>query len=357
MQLSSKVDNQTGFTVVEMLLSITVILIIASAVFSLMRDSMKVAATTFEMTDAQEGLRTAQEYLNRDLMNAGDGLNSINNIRVARGFTVNFLALNPVDDSSYAGMVALGIVTSDDNTAQNTPVLGTNPAVNVRWNPVPSDQTDRISILQIDPSFTPITLDAGDISSNGSSVTIAAADVGRFQPGEIYFISSTNGATFGTVTNITNTPSLSFAAGDPFGLNSPGNGGPINVVSAGGTLPTSLMRIRIIHYYVNANGILRRRVFGVSGAGFTDSLITENVISTQFRYLLSLRDAGGNVVQPQTQLTTSDHQLALNQVEVTITAETTRVIQNNSRQRLTTFTSTSVRNLQFRGALQPTAGG
>ncbi len=357
MHATLKTKNQAGFTILEMIISMTVMLVVGGAVFSLMRDSMKVASTTYEMTDAQEGLRTAQEYLNRDLMNAGDGLNSINNIRVRRGFVTDYLALSPIDDTNYAGMVNLGILTSDDDTLENTAVLATNPAVNVRWNPDAADRTDRVSIMQIDPSFTPIALDSGKINPSGNSVTISAADVGRFQIGEVYFISSAAGATFGMITDITNTPSLTFAAGDALGLNAPGNGGPINVVSSGGTIPTSLMRIRIIHYYVNSNGCLRRRVFGVSGGTFTDSLIAEHVISTQFRYLLSLRDAGGNVVQPQTQLTSSQEQLAINQVEVTITVETAHTIHNNAQNRLSMVTGTSVRNMQFRGALQPTAGG
>ena len=98
-------------------------------------------------------------------------------------------------------------------------------------------------------------------------------------------------------------------------------------------------------------------MFGVRGVGFTDSLIAEHVINTQFRYFLSLQDGAGNVVQPAVQLTNSQEQLGLNQVEVTVTAETTHVIQSGSRQRLAMTTSTSIRNMQFRGAQQPIAGG
>ena len=98
-----------------------------------------------------------------------------------------------------------------------------------------------------------------------------------------------------------------------------------------------------------------RRVLGVRGGGLTDSLIAEHVISLQFRYFLSLRDGNGNIVQPVEQLTDSTKQLALNQVEVTVSVETPHTIQNGTQPQLTMTTATSVRNMQFRGALQPTA--
>ncbi len=354
MYLSSENRHQAGFTIFEMIVAISLMLVVSGVVFSLMKDSMKVAFTTYEMADAQQGLRTAHEYINRDLMNSGDGLNSINNIRIARNFVTNYLTLSPIDDPSAPGVANLGILTSDNDTAANTQVRGTNPVDTVRSIPV---ATDRMTVLQIDPNFVPMALPANAVSSNGRRISISPADVSRFRVGEIYFISSTIGATFGTLTNITTAPALEFRNGDVYGLNLTGTGGYIETVTAGGTLPTSLMRIRVIHYYVNSRGNLMRRVFGVQGAGFTDSLIAEHIVGLQFRYFMNLRDAGGNVMQPQQQLTTSQQQLAITQVEVTITAETPRTINNGSRQEVTMTTSTSVRNMQFREALQPTAGG
>lgn len=354
MQLSFKTPDQAGFTVIEMVIALCVMLIVGGAVISLMRDSMNVASTTYEMTDTQEALRTGHEYINRDLINAGDGLNSINNIRVPRAFVTSYLGLNPIDDPSTPGIADLAVLTSDDNLPANTTVTGTNPVTKVRTNPF---RTDRLSVLQIDPIFTPIALPANAISADGSTIAITPGDATRFNVGEIYFITSALGATFGTITDITGTPTLQFAAGDACGLNSPGAGGQINVVSAAGTIPTSIMRIKIIHYYVDNKGILMRRVFGVQGAAYTDSLIAEHVTNLQFRYFLSMRDASGNVVQPESQLTTSEQQLAINQVEVTLTAESPHVIQNNTREQVTMTTSTSIRNMQFSGALQPTAGG
>src|SRR3977135_1017011 len=71
---SSTRPNQEGFSIIEMMIAVGIMVIVTAAVCSLMRDSIRVSKTTYELTDAQENLRTAQEYVNRDLMNAGDGL-------------------------------------------------------------------------------------------------------------------------------------------------------------------------------------------------------------------------------------------------------------------------------------------
>src|SRR5467141_4678753 len=91
--------NQEGFTVVEMMIAVTVMIIVSAGVFSLMKSSMTIATANYELTDAQENLRTAQEYINRDLMNAGDGLKSINTLRVPQTFVNNYLTLAPIVDA------------------------------------------------------------------------------------------------------------------------------------------------------------------------------------------------------------------------------------------------------------------
>jgi prepilin-type N-terminal cleavage/methylation domain-containing protein len=369
MHSNSRLRNQQGFSLIEMIVTLAVMVIIMTAVASLMRSSMSLSIATYELTDAQESLRTAQEFINRDLVSAGDGLKNMSNIPVTKTFVNNYLSLNPIVDPSLPNTVTnLGILTTDNDVTANTVVKGldpnvaTNPLVFVRSSPV---LTDRQTMLQIDSDFTPIALLAPAIDANGSAITIADADVGRFTAGEIYFLTSSVGGTFGTVTGVVNdvgpNSTLTFAQGagngDKFGLNVTGAGGRINTIatSAGVALATSLQRMRIIHYYITADGMLMRRVFGVKGAGFRESAIADHVVSVQFAYSLS-PDANGNIVQPVTRLTDLDQQIAVRQVEVTVTVETPHTLQNGQRPpNLSMTTSTSVRNMQFRQALQPKA--
>jgi hypothetical protein len=355
MKQMCKSSNESGFSIAELVVALAVMAVITGAAVALMRDSLKVSTTTYEMTDAQQSLRNAQEFINRDLINVGDGLNSINRILVPRTFVSNYLAVNAFDNPGTPGYVNLALINSDNNVPANVAVRGTSPSVTVRSNPV---LTDRISLLEIDTNFTPIALSASAINSTGSSIIISAADLPRFNVGEVYFITSSTGATFGTITSITGgTPAkLNFAAGDTPGLNVVGPGGTINTVSAGGTLPTSLLRMQIIHYFINSNGLLIRRAFGVQGSGYRDSVIAEHVMSLQFRYFLNLLGAGGNLVQPMVQLTNSTQQLAVRQAEVTVTTETPHAISTKQQQQLTMTTSTSIRNMQFRQTTLPTTG-
>lgn len=349
-----KSSNERGFSILELIIAVAVMVIITGAIATLLTDTLKVTTATYEITDAQENLRIAQEYINRDLINAGDGLKSISTIRVPRTFVTNYLSLNPVPDTSLpSNTVNLGILTSDNNTPASTNVLGSNPATTVRTG------TDRQTMLEIDPTFTPIALPASpsrSINSTGSTITVSSSDIGKFSVGEIYFVTSAIGATFVTITaKDASTRVLSVFNGDTYGLNVTGTSGHLKTISVGGTIAASLMRMRIIHYYVNANKILMRREFGIKGGGFRDSIIAEHVLNVQFNYSLNIVDGNGNVAQPTGTITNTEQRLAVRQVEVTVTVESPRAMQNGIQPTLSATTSTSVRNMQFRQALQPTA--
>lgn len=360
---SSKRRGERGFSLAELMIAIGVMLIVGGAVMSLSQGALKVSVTTYELTDAQEGVRAAQEYINRDLMNAGDGLNSITNIRVRSGFVTNYLTRNSsIDNNNF------GILTSDNDIAAGTNVLGTTPTVTVRSSPA---LTDRITMLAKDSTFVPYTPQSS--STNGDFITIASTDVGLFNSGEVYFITCSGGSTFGAITSISGsgaTRQLNFANGDTLGLNLVRSGavttGQISAITNGGLNPVSLLRMQMIHYYVNSDGLLMRRVFGVKNAAYSESMIAEHIVSAQFRYILDQVDSSGNVVQPVRMLTLSQ-QTATRQVEVTVTAETPHSVgiaqstgalqQTTGKVQTSMTTSTSVRNMQFKQALQPQVGG
>lgn len=356
-------DNKTseqGFSLLEMIVALFVMLIVTGGVFGLLRDSMKTSHATLEMTDAQESLRTGQEYITRDLINTGDGLDSIRRILVPQNFVTNYLTRNPITDPATPGIITLGLITTDNNVPADTIVLGTAPVVSVRATPV---LTDRLTILQMErpENFTSITVAAGALTYADGRAAVSPADIDRFSIGEIYFITSSKGGVFATVTDRQGvgspTPFVVFGAGDVFGLNSVAPGGQLDFITGEGDprIPVSIGRMKVIHYYINSDGLLMRRVFGVRGAGFNESVIAEHAVSLQFRYFLNLRDINGNVVQPEPQLTNSLQQDETRQVEVTLAVETPRALQNGQPQQISMTTSTSVRNLQFRLALQPTA--
>lgn len=349
--------NQAGFSLIEMMIAVTVMVLVTSAVVSLMRSSMIISTANYELTDAQQSLRTAQEYINRDLMNAGDGLKTVSNIYVPSGFVSNYITLTPIVDTDMpAGVINLGILTSDNQVPAGTAVVGASPSTTILSSP---NLTDRQTILEIDPQFIPIAPSA--VNGAGTIVTLpAGTDMTQFTVNEIYYLSSAIGGTFGTITaKNTGTRQLTFSPADAYGLNLSGAANLIKLISTNGTLPTSLQRMRLIHYYVNASKFLTRRVFGAkcspstTCAGFRESIIAEHVLNVQFNYSLDMTDSSGNVVQPTGTLATKSDRINVRQVEVTVTVETPHVLQSGSRSQLAMSTSTSVRNMQFRQASQP----
>jgi prepilin-type N-terminal cleavage/methylation domain-containing protein len=353
MHLKREIQDQSGFSLIELLIAVSVMTIVTGAAFALIGSSLQFSSATYSLVDSEQGLRASHEIINRDLTTAGDGLRGIGTIQVPTNFVLNYLTQTPVVDSTNPSYVNLALVISDDNLAGTTAVLQSNPAVTVLGG------SDRLTMLTQDTTFTPVTLLAGKITTSGNdtNIVVSAADIGKFQAGEIYAIESQSSAAFGYITSINAaTKTLTLTNGDTYGLNQTGAGTPINTVTSGGAAPSAIVRLQIIQYYVNSNNLLVRRVFGTKGAALVDSVIAEHVVVLQFRYLLNLKDPNGFVPQPGRQLATSQQQLAVRQVETTVAVETARAVSkitntSTGKQVISATTATTVRNLQFRQAL------
>ncbi len=368
-----KPKQQAGYSLIELMITLGTMLVISAASFALIGSSLRFSNATYHVIDAEEGLRAAHEVIHRDLTTAGDGLTGVGTITLPLAFVSNYLTQAPVVDPSTPNYVNLALVTSDDNVPAATAVPQTNPVVNVLTG------SDRLTMITRDYDFNNsngVTLLAGKITVSGSNTNllVGAANIGLFQNGEVYAIVSQNSAAFGVVTNVnTSTNTVVMGNADVLGLNQTGVGAPISnvslVVSGASTKNVTVLRFKIIHYYVDSNNLLVRRVFGVKGASFVDSVVSEHVTSLNFRYLLSLTDANGFVMQPKTLLTTSQEQISVRQVETSIGLETVRAVNAvtnanassngvcgpspNGKQIICSTTSTTVRNLQFRQALSP----
>jgi len=361
MYMDSKSKHQAGYSLLELLISMGVMIVIVGATMSIISGSLKFSQSTFYVTDAEQSLRSAHELINRDLTSAGDGLKSIGTITVPLAFASNWLTRTTVVDSSDTTHHQLGLVTSDDAIPLNTAVPSASPAANFKA------ATDRISMLIQDKDFNngnAVSLLPGKITVSGTvtNLLVGSANIGLFQNGEIYAIIAQNSAAFGTVTGVNATTyTVSMANGDTFGLNQTGTTAPFTTVSGivagASTQNVAIIRLRIIQYYVTSTGMMMRRVFGVRGSGFTETPIAEHVTNLQFRYMTNLSDANGFVQQPVRVISTPIQQSSIREVETTIECETVRAVNKvtnanantsaNGKQTISITTATSVRNLQF----------
>jgi prepilin-type N-terminal cleavage/methylation domain-containing protein len=348
MKEKSEKITQAGFSLMELLIVLVIMLIILGAVFSLMRGTIITANTNYEMTTAGQGLRNAQEYINRDILTLGDGAKGVSNIWMPTNFVTSFLTVRSasVIDPAGRGYVSVGAVVSDNNVPAGKNVPLTNPATTV------FPGTDRVSFLTEDKTFISISLTTANVDANQGSIVVPAANYDGFQIGEIYFLSNGVSGTFGTITQKNNgNKRIYWENGDIYGLNRTGNTGSLWTVR-GANLPMNLMRVQLIHYFVNADNHLIRRVFGISGAGFVDSVIAEHVTNLQFRFILKPDSDGTILTQPTAQFDL-DEAVSVRMIEPFVEVETAYPLSNGNKEKVDGMTQLGVRNIQFLEAAVP----
>ncbi len=347
--------REAGFSLVELMVVMGIMITLTAIGLTFMADSIRISTTTTEMTESQQNMRAAQDFIARDLVAVGDGMDVIQSPRLTKAFLGNYLTKAPAADTDNT-LGVLGIITSDDQL----PAGATVPTTNLASTLPLMAGTDRLTIMKMDRDFNngaTVSLAVGKVVNNGQSVTLpAGTDMTQFNINDIYFFTSSAGSAFGAVTAVnTQTRVLSFTAGDRYGINQGVTTSPINVVVGAGTKGASMMRMLVISYFVDSTGLLTRRVFGVGGGvGLTDTVVAEHVVNLQFRYLLDEADSSGNVVAPVTALADEGQQNAVRQVEVSATTETAHSLAKGSKPQITMTGTMSVRGMQFKEHLQPT---
>jgi prepilin-type N-terminal cleavage/methylation domain-containing protein len=348
--------GQAGYTLWELMITMAIMLFVMAIAMRFMNESVNISHVTQELTEAQQNLRTTHEFIARDLMGAGDGMEDIRSPRLMRGFLTSYLTTAPVGDATYAALGVIGIISSDNQTPVGTsvripfPLPGTTTPV--------LTATDRLTLMKIDTTFNnnvkSVALAAGTVTGNGQTAVLpAGTNMAQFAIGDILFFTSTTASAFGSITAVNAAArTLTFAAGDRFGLNQVNVNGPINLVASG--RPSTLMRMQLIHYYIDTDNLLHRRVYGVGAGlgGYTDSVVAEHVTDLQFRYVLGQSDVNGNVAAPVAALATETQQGLVRQVEVTVTTETARNVVKGAKQKLSMTGTTAVRNMQFNNHLK-----
>jgi hypothetical protein len=119
-----------------------------------------------------------------------------------------------------------------------------------------------------------------------------------------------------------------------------------------GANPSSLRRVNIINYFVDADSRLIRRVFGVQNAGFIDSVIAEHIVTLQFRYILEPSADGTIFEQPISSLQPNQAS-RVRMIEPNISVETAYALQDGQKRQVEGTTQVGVRNIQFLKAPVP----
>jgi prepilin-type N-terminal cleavage/methylation domain-containing protein len=214
-------SRQDGFTLTEMMVSTTVVLLVLAGALTTFRNALAINDSASQLADANQNLRAGTNQLVRDLMMAGRIIGATG-VSMPTGAGITYRRPGPTN-------LNFDLLSDGDSTVQL-------PTISTGWQLGPTinnSKTDIITIMTVDEFMpvvtTPVTV-AGSpaqatISSDGTYIQFAAnsqwldgdtvGDTPAIKVGDLVLYVGFNGNAIQTVTSIdTVTHRLNFASGD-----------------------------------------------------------------------------------------------------------------------------------------------
>lgn len=281
----SVASGQDGFTLLEMVVSITLFVIVTGLIWGAMKIARDGRTTVNQEVELSKTMRVGLQLVGRDTYNAG------------YGYPLESAVVLP--DNRITAL--LGIPNDFDTTRDTVPpIISGN---NLRTNALNVDttvRTDQVTFLFKDSSFNPVgTIPGKEVSTplslnaattNGSGIDEIAPIDGsntRARVNDLYLITGNTGSTLGLATALSGTNKIQFANGDVLGINQTGTGGPIRGI----TIPASLHRVHMVTYFVTNDGIFTRRKYvnapvQMPPVAFVDEPLVYGVENFQVQYVM-----------------------------------------------------------------------
>ena len=243
------ISREHGFTLVELLVSCTVMLVILGAVMTTFNQAVMISDLGTEMSDSDLNLRAGTNLLVRDLLQAGRVI-GVAGIPIPSG-----TGATPINRPSPPGLA----YTFDNTNASTLSAIVTG----ANLGPVVlNSTTDMITMLKADPVMPFVNLAAGAVAANGASMTLGAGSVwltgdlaNGIMPinvGDLVWFNSGGGA-IQTVTSKDST-TVYFAAADWFNFNQrTAAQGTVMQLKVNNAFPAmKVYRVLMTTYYVDA---------------------------------------------------------------------------------------------------------
>jgi prepilin-type N-terminal cleavage/methylation domain-containing protein len=349
--------KQRGFTFVELMVAIAVMLVVMAAATSLYQKSVQVSTMVTQHADMQTELRGAANQLARDLNQAGTGI-PIGGIPIpsaASGGT------NP----QFACDSVKCYITVNNKFTQGT-LYKVTPANGVGPNVVQA--SDAIIITYIDPTLNWSAYPTQVAAKDGTSLTMPSGTTPPLNDpavglnvGDVLLLQNANGAAAGVVTNYNATTRvISFANLDPLNLNQSGaTAGNIKALEFNpvpGSAPyypaLTVSRIMMITYFIQQNNTpsgpdtqLMRQI----GAR-TPTPVADHIEDLQFTYDVFNSDTGSlNVALPDAATGTPPTPVPnqIRKINVTMSVRSPRPNAQGVYDHFSLATSIGPRNLSF----------
>jgi hypothetical protein len=292
-----------------------------------------------------KNVRLALNVIGRDAYNAGYGY-PVGNTVVVPDNRISTILTVPNDTDTTRDIVP-PIIAGNDLNVDN-------------WNSSSSARTDEVTFLYKDNTFnvqgsgssamsTPLQINAATTNGSGQDqiVPISGSNA-SCTVNDLYLINGNTGSTLGVVTALSGTNTIVLANGDPLGLNLSGTSGTIRAI----TLPAAMYRVKMVTYFVAADGTLTRREYANGNGNYADNPLIYNVEDFQIKYVLDDGTLSDNPsAGPDGVAGTADDTQAnlarIRQVRFTITVKSTELRADGQPYRETMTATYSTRNLGY----------
>lgn len=241
-------SGQSGFSLAEVLVSMSIMLIVLGGTFQVMASSMRDAHTAKQVTSLNYNLRTSMDVMVRDMLQVGQGLPSGSRITVPNGAGATLINRpGPAASGACPGAIRFP-------AGAFIPAVTSGPGLGP---PVGTRCTDVITMLAVDATFEGVVVTT---AANGSTATVTdpLVDISGggdgpandLRVGDLLIIRSGTASALMHITAVDGNQTVTFGAGDSLNLNQFGAGvlGTILQLPAG---PRRAARIRMVTYYVD----------------------------------------------------------------------------------------------------------
>ncbi len=344
-------SGEKGFTILELIVAMTIFMVVTGSIWGVLKIASQSRGVTNQQVQLAKNVRLALNVIGRDTYNAGFGYPLKNTV--------------VLPDNRISTLI--GIPNDFDTSRDTVPPIMAGNNVNIdNYNTIANTYTDQVTFLFKDSTFNPVGT-GGDVVStpvNINAPTTTTGGIDEIVPisgtnavcrvNDIYLISGNTGSALGVSTALNGTTAVQFSNGDILGFNQTGTGGPLRSTIS---LPASMIRVKMVTYFVAADGTLTRREFinvpvASPAVAFADEPLVYNVDNFQVKYIMddgSVSDnpsAGpdgiaGNADDVQANLA------AVRQVRVTVSTRSTELNSANQPYRETMTSTFSTRNLGY----------
>lgn len=347
--------NQKGFSLLEMIVAITIFLIITGSVYGLLQIGRIDRNRSSRRSDMLKNARTAIHLMGRDALNAGMSYHQ-------RGAHVpdNFLSTRlelPLDADTKRDIL--------------TSIVAGNNLFTNELNPDPALRTDLVSFCYREMPFnTGNVVELSSVAPNTTTARITTRP-GQAAPArtyDLYMVETDNSQLAVLASNVPSTNIIDITPGDPLGLNQSMTATGINgslLRKCSPTVPaectnsvTTLKKFNWVAYKVKPDGTLVRLIFGNNTGRPSDEQIREqplayNVQNLQFKYVLAdgrvteNPSAGADNVVGTSDDKPEDFNL-IRQISITLQVQATEIDEQTRKPAVITLNATfSLRNMEY----------